>query len=369
MVCGTLLSGPGAVVLRLVGIARSRGNPNLCTRCNTHVESGRILEVTVLFADLSGFTALTHELGPERAHVVVDAFLTRASQAIVSHDGYVDKFIGDAVMAVFNAPIPRPDHAAEAFRSAVEIQAAMPGLSLALGRPLEATVGIARGYARVGASGGRGASDHTLLGDVVNLAARLQSAARPGDIVVDEGIYLALAGEGGPAADEALHLKGFPAPVVCHRFGSRTTDPTPSAIRPRVSPPSLGVGAVALALLGAPCAAVVAVTPAAVWLGVISVATAGGAASSGFLDRGWVRVPLVVAAALMALVNLAAVHHASRLRREREHDARSGRSFSRWRRSPSSSRNGWRIRGSIRRGEYRNGQSGQRGASRRGAGR
>lgn len=315
-VCGTVLSGPGGAILRLIGIARSRRNPNICTRCNTHFESGQMLEVTVLFADLSGFTAMTHELGPERAHEVVDAFLKVASREVMKEDGFVDKFIGDAVMAVFNAPISRPDHAVAAFRAAMAIQRAMPGLSASHGRTLHATVGIANGYARLGTPGGSGAGDHTLLGDVVNLAARLQSRAQAGDVIVDEYIYGALQGEAGEVPEERLDLRGFPAPVACRRFGPgvRTSLPTTERQQRRSA---LGLSAVAFALLGAPCAATVALTPVALWLGVVAATGAGGVSLFGWLDQSWIRVPALSLAALAAVANLAAVHRASRLRRER----------------------------------------------------
>lgn len=317
LVCGTALSGPGAVLLRLVGIARSHGNPNLCTRCNTHVESGQILEVTVLFADLSGFTALTRELGPARTHDVVDVFLQRASRAVVGHDGYVDKFIGDAVMAIFNAPIARTDHATAAFRAAIEIQGAMPELSTLLGRNLHATVGIARGYARLGAEGRAGARAHTLLGEVVNLAARLQSRAQPGDVLIDESVYRELRAVVGEVPEERLDLKGFAEPIACRRIGPGTALPPLTPAR-RWRSSSLGFSGVAFALLGAPCAVTVAVTPVAVWLGVASAAAAAGTVSFGnVLDHPWIRIPVLLVAALSAVANLAAVHHASRLRRER----------------------------------------------------
>ncbi|MDQ8154282.1 MAG: adenylate/guanylate cyclase domain-containing protein, partial [Gemmatimonadota bacterium] len=264
-VCGTVLSGPGGAILRLVGIGRSGRNPNVCTRCNAHLESGHILEVTVLFADLSGFTAMTHELGLERTHEIVDAFLKLTKQEVVREDGNVDKFIGDAVMAVFNAPILRPDHALAAFRAATAIQQAMPQLSASQGRRLQATIGIAKGYARLGTPGGIDGRDHTFLGDVVNLAARLQSQARPDDVVVDASVYSDLTGHAEEVPEERLVLKGFPEPVACRRFGPSVMSVAPLRHR-RLRAGRLGFGAVAFALLGAPCAATVALTPVAVWL-------------------------------------------------------------------------------------------------------
>src|SRR5919199_5136936 len=85
VICGTALAGPLGYLFRLVGVSRSSRNPNLCNRCNTHVEEGRVVEITVLFADLSSFTELTRRLGPERTHAVVDAFLKSATFALVKH--------------------------------------------------------------------------------------------------------------------------------------------------------------------------------------------------------------------------------------------------------------------------------------------
>lgn len=320
-VCGTALDGPAAVVLRLAGVARSARNPNICTRCDTHFQAGHILEVTVLFADLSGFTSLTRELGPERTHELVDAFLRRAARAVVAEDGYVDKFIGDAVMAVFNTPIERPDHAAAAFRAARAIHELMPELTKEHGRELHATIGIARGFARLGTLGGRDQQDRTLLGDVVNLAARLQARAAPGEIVVNDDVFRTLDPTPDAPPEEWLDLKGFPESIAARRFGTgppAIPDLTPR--RTRHAP--VGLGAITFALLGAPCALSLAVSPIAVWLGAAAVATAGGAATLSGLDRTWIRLPMMTLSALLAIGNLFAVHHSSRLRRQRAHGDR-----------------------------------------------
>lgn len=98
VICGTALAGPFGALFRLVGIRRSARNPNLCNRRNTHVEEGRVIELTVLVADLSGFTAMTRQVGPERTHEVVDAFLKSATYALVRHGAFIDKYVGDAVI-------------------------------------------------------------------------------------------------------------------------------------------------------------------------------------------------------------------------------------------------------------------------------
>jgi adenylate cyclase len=173
VICGTALSGPLGYLFRLVGISRSIRNPNLCNRCNTHVEEGRVVELTVLFADLSSFTELTHQLGPQQTHAVVDAFLKTATYVLVRHGAFIDKYVGDAVMAFFNAPIRYPDHAGRAVAAALEIQAELPALGERFGLDLKASIGVASGFAHVGRLGSGDGKDYTAIGDVVNLAARL----------------------------------------------------------------------------------------------------------------------------------------------------------------------------------------------------
>ena len=101
-VCGTMLSGALGAVYRVFGIKRSPRNPNICTRCSTHVEEGRMVEITVLFADLSSFTEMTQDLGAEKTHAVVDAFLRRATELLVKHGAFIDKYVGDDPMPVLH---------------------------------------------------------------------------------------------------------------------------------------------------------------------------------------------------------------------------------------------------------------------------
>jgi adenylate cyclase len=178
-----MLAGGLSVVYRTFGIRRSPRNPNICTRCSTHVEEGRMIEITVLFADLSSFTELTQELGAEKTHQVVDAFLRMATDALVQHGAFIDKYVGDAVMALFNVPIISEDHARRAVTAATELITRLKLLGAGFGLELNASVGIATGFARVGRLGSDDAKDYTAIGDVVNLAARLQSKAGAGEIL------------------------------------------------------------------------------------------------------------------------------------------------------------------------------------------
>src|SRR5919106_4576877 len=239
-VCGTLLSGAMSVVFRSFGIRRSPRNPNICTRCSTHVEEGRLVEVTVLFADLSSFTELTHELGPERTHEVVDAFLRMATDLLVSHGAFIDKYIGDAVMALFNVPIRHADHARRAIIAATELRSVLESLGQRFHLPLEASVGIASGWARVGRLGSADSKDYTAIGDVVNLAARLQGKANAGEILIGEESYVKHSGEFPEAAPERLMLKGFREPVQAYRLRGKQAawlvdEPPETAAKEKIS--------------------------------------------------------------------------------------------------------------------------------------
>src|SRR5262245_19547153 len=169
-VCGVPLAGPAAVVLRWRGIGRNPRNRNCCTQCGAHLEEGRLVEMTVVFADLSSFTEMTGRLGAMATHSVVDEFLRLASTTLMRHGAFIDKYIGDAVMAFFNVPIKRTDHAAAAVMAAAQLQEFLPGLSERLDVPLHASIGIASGFARVGRLGSDDVKDYTAIGDAVNQA-------------------------------------------------------------------------------------------------------------------------------------------------------------------------------------------------------
>jgi class 3 adenylate cyclase len=294
------------------------------------------VEITVLFADLSGFTALSGDLGPEQTHRVVDLFLRRATEALVSEGATIDKYIGDAVMAFFNVPVRQEDHAQRALRAALKVQALMPALSGELGMELKATAGVASGYARLGKLGSSEARDYTAIGDVVNLSSRLQGQARPGEVLLDASSYGQVDQEYPGVPGEELALKGVRGPTVAHRFGvGHTASPAtePSGLAGR---PGLGLGALAFALLGAPCAAAAVLGPLALALGIGSAAGSAAAAAGTHvgLDSWFIRLPLLAVAVTASLLNLAAAFHARRVLKASPERAglvsASGRRKTRW---------------------------------------
>lgn len=327
IICGAALAGPLGYLFRLVGINRSTRNPNLCNRCNTHVEEGRVVELTVLFADLSGFTEMTRRLGPERTHAVVDAFLKSATYVLVRHGAFIDKYVGDAVMAFFNAPIRYEDHAARAVNAALEIEGEMPALSEQFGIDLRAAIGVASGFAHVGRLGSGEGKDYTAIGDVVNLAARLEGQAGGGEVVVDEPVYRQVADRFPDVAPEAVELKGFAEPVASYRFGAAESAaamaaPRHSGIGERSARRGISLGAVLFAILGAPCAAIALVGPLAVILGLGAVFAALSTHVLSFLDTDPIRIPLMTLATLGALANLYTVWYANRARQKAVDDDR-----------------------------------------------
>ncbi|MGE3272622.1 MAG: adenylate/guanylate cyclase domain-containing protein [Chloroflexota bacterium] len=320
VICGTALSGPLGYLFRLVGINRSVRNPNLCNRCNTHVEEGRVVELTVLFADLSSFTEMTRRLGPERTHAVVDAFLKAATYALVKQGAFIDKYVGDAVMAFFNAPIRYEDHGARAVAAALEIEAEMPALSDRFGVDLRAAIGIASGWAHVGRLGSGEGKDYTAIGDVVNLAARLEGQAHAGEILIDNLVYQQVADQFPNVTPEQVQLKGFDEEISAYRLGSDVLATADHASRHVVqgerSPhKSFSLGPVLFSVLGAPCAAIALVGPLAIMLGLGSVFAAFSTQVLSVLDSPPFRIPMLTLATLGAVANLYTVWHGHRLRK------------------------------------------------------
>jgi len=141
-------------------------------------------QVTVLFADLSGYTAVAERMDPEAVKSLVDRALRRLGEEVTRFGGTVDKYIGDNVMALFGAPVSHEDDAERAVRAALAMQEAMDEINTwtVLDIPFALRVGINTGEVLAGAVGG----NYTVTGDIVNVASRLQSVGRPGAVTVGE---------------------------------------------------------------------------------------------------------------------------------------------------------------------------------------
>ena len=139
---------------------------------------GEQREVTILVSDIAGYTALSENLPPERVVDIVNRYFTKAADAVERHDGFVDKFMGDGMLAVFGAPLSDPDHATHAIAAATELlrlASADSGLVGPDGAPLRTRIGIATGPVLIGNVGSERRLNYTVIGDTVNLAARLEA--------------------------------------------------------------------------------------------------------------------------------------------------------------------------------------------------
>jgi len=143
-------------------------------------------EITTVFADIRGFTSFSESQNPETLVAVLNRYLSIAAEAILREEGTIDKFLGDAVMAWFNAPVPQPDHTLRAVRAALAIRDAIPLLhqDLEPAFRLSFGVGIHSGEAVLGLVGTERHLNYTAIGDSVNTAKRLQENALPGQILI-----------------------------------------------------------------------------------------------------------------------------------------------------------------------------------------
>jgi len=188
-------------------------------------------QVTVLFADLTGFTALSERLDPEDVRAFQNALFETLAEAIARYDGFVEKFVGDAVMAVFGAPVAHEDDPQRALHTALDMLARTAALSqrweARLGRAVTLHVGVHTGPVVAGSLGGASGAGaaYAVTGDTVNTTARLLSAAEPGTILVSEAT-LALTRHRfafEPAGE--LALKGKSEPIVVHRVLGALAEP------------------------------------------------------------------------------------------------------------------------------------------------
>lgn len=149
-------------------------------------------QLSVLFADVRGFSTFSEHLDPEALIEVINGYFTEAVRAITRFEGMTDKFMGDAVMALFNTPLnPQENHAERAVRTAVMIKKYMAAYyqELADNRKLYFGIGIHTGEAVVGNVGSALRKDYSAIGDAVNLAKRLQENARPNQIIISQPVY------------------------------------------------------------------------------------------------------------------------------------------------------------------------------------
>lgn len=150
--------------------------------------TGERREVTVLFCDMRGFTSLSEQLSPEEVVMLLNDFYELMIEATFRYEGTLDKFLGDAVMSVFGAPVPHRDHSIRAIRTALAMRQGIERLSTRRIRrgkdPISVGIGVSTGEAVAGTVGTQARMEYTVIGDSVNLAARLESNAKPMQILI-----------------------------------------------------------------------------------------------------------------------------------------------------------------------------------------
>ncbi len=172
---------------------------------------GRRQEVTILFADIRGFSTYSESQSPEDLITVLNKYLSIAAEAILAYEGTLDKFMGDAVMAIFNAPLEQPDHPLRAVKAAATMQRNITEFNKVMGgyaAQLSFGVGIHVGEAVIGNVGTQARMDYTAIGDAVNLAKRIQENTPAGRILLSERAYICVKEHVHAIPHKNLSVKG-----------------------------------------------------------------------------------------------------------------------------------------------------------------
>jgi class 3 adenylate cyclase/tetratricopeptide (TPR) repeat protein len=170
-------------------------------------------QVTILFADLVGFTALGNRLDAEVIHGLLQRYFEKVDSIIEEHGGRIDKHIGDCAMAVFGAPVAHGNDAERAIRAALSIKTAVPQIMTEDGTPLAVHIGVAGGQVVASRTGSSSHSEYTVTGETVNLASRLTAAASAGEILISDDVQRPLADQLACTKARSLTIKGFANPV------------------------------------------------------------------------------------------------------------------------------------------------------------
>jgi adenylate cyclase len=221
--CAAPFAGPAAPIMRAFGKRPADKNPRVCQACFSFIakhHGGAEIEASFLFADIRGSTALAEHSSPAEFHALLDRFYSTASAVVFDHDGAVDKFVGDEVVAMFFPFVSGPRHAAAAIDAAAALLRAT-GHEDPAGPWVPVGAGVHTGLAWVGAVGDDSHTEVTALGDAVNTTARLAGAAASGEVLVTAAAAQA-AGLDPALVARSIALKGkeLPTEVVSLRFGA-----------------------------------------------------------------------------------------------------------------------------------------------------
>ena len=210
--CNAPFRGIGGTIVRAVfGKQQSVLNPRFCNMCDVAMRGfpgGAEVEMSMLFADVRGSTALSEKMSPMEFSRLINRFYTGSTKVIVEEDGLVEKLAGDAVAAFWGAGFAGPDYVRRTIEVARRLSSDMARREIPVG------IGVHSGVAYFGAVGtADGLTDMTAIGDEVNLAARLASKAAAGEIIVSEQALKQAGMDGSELESRTLELKGISAPA------------------------------------------------------------------------------------------------------------------------------------------------------------
>ncbi len=207
-----------AILRAIASISESEDEPAAEPSAATAI-AGERRQVTVLFADIAGYTKLSSELGAEATHAMLNHYFEAVDGIIEGYGGSVDKHMGDNVMAVFGAPIAHGDDPLRAVRAALDIHERMAAMADEASHPLSAHIGIASGQVVASGTGSQAHQEYTVTGDSVNLASRLQDKAKPGETLISDALYRAVTDKVDCESLGDTEVKGFDAPVRAWQVG------------------------------------------------------------------------------------------------------------------------------------------------------
>jgi len=208
--CAAPFGGLGRPLMHFIGRDRWAKNPTYCGLCFdllSTMHGGAEIEASFLFADIRGSTALAERISPTEFRRQLDRFYDTTARIVVERDGIVDKFVGDEIVAMFIPALAHDAHARQAIEAGVAILEAT-GHGDPAGPWLPVGVGVHSGVAFVGAVGEPPVTELTALGDVVNTAARLASAAATGELLITDAAIRAAAWPATGLESRSLELKG-----------------------------------------------------------------------------------------------------------------------------------------------------------------
>ena len=225
--CGTSLSQTGSQESALTGsITTEKPNSALSSDLLellqiTDVETSQRRNVTILFTDLAGYTALSGRMDTEEVYHIIQEYSRLLADSVYKYDGRVDKFTGDGLMAIFGAPIAQENNAEMAIRAALDMQEGLDKANIEIrnrnGIELEMRVGLNYGPVIVGNVGSEARMEYTAIGNTVNLASRLEQATKPMTILASESVYHQTKALFNFELIPPITVKGIPIPVQAYR--------------------------------------------------------------------------------------------------------------------------------------------------------